>query len=105
MSTQANCIIIDEHMGMINLISRRRPTKKCLEYRRNGGIDRCSDTLEDRLGDEDTGACDQDMEFVHKLISRGLGTMAESQAANIRSPAFEFLKFVTFIDISFFRGV
>ena len=71
----------------------RRPSMECLAYRTNGGIQRCSDNLEDRLG-EPIGACDHQTESMQKLVSRGLVSMTESQFDAVRNPALDFLKFV-----------
>lgn len=64
---------------------------KCLEYRRNGGIDKCSTNLTERHG-EIIGSCDQDIEAVQKLLSRGLLKMTQSKLDALRNPAHDLIK-------------
>ena len=67
-------------------------TKQCLNYRRNSNIDKCSDNLADRLGDNSIGSCDYASETLTQVMSRGFLTATQAGPISIQSPAYEFMK-------------
>jgi len=69
-----------------------RPTMECNLYRESDSIQRCSDVLEDRLGAESTGSCDQDTIQLGRLYSTGFQTATETDDMITRSPALKYLE-------------
>ena len=68
------------------------PTRECVNYRRNGNIQRCGKTFEDRIGSDPTGSCDYEQESPTKALSNGFLTATEAQDDAIQSPAYELIK-------------
>ena len=69
-----------------------RPTMECSKYRESDAINRCSDILEERLGAEPTGSCDQESARIVRLYSHGFLSATESDSISLRSPAMKYLQ-------------
>lgn len=69
-----------------------RPTMECNKYRESDKIIRCSEILEERLGTEPTGSCDQESARIVRLYSNGFLAATESDSISLRSPAMKYLQ-------------
>lgn len=78
----------------LHQVALPQESRKCIEYRRNDNILRCSDNLSERLGDAATGACDYEQEAPTKIMATGFVTATEAKVNALQSPAYELMKTV-----------
>ncbi len=68
------------------------PRSDCIEFRLADGIDRCSESYEDRIGGNSSlGSCDYQREAPSKILSYGLLKATNADEKAVLSPAMDFL--------------